>query len=136
MICFLHCEKNSLLLLVSLLKVYFNAKAVFFQVFTEEKRKQFSPFSPLQGSSPKTFHREQAQLAPTPLNSRPQEAAWEKRQRTDMENRVRKKKESCEEKSRFRKDLAQYTAFQGHQPSGKQVQEGTTLLLGPLLGTG
>lgn len=53
-----------------------------------------------------------------------------------MENKVRKKKESCEEKSRFTKDLVRCTAFQGHQPSGKQVQEGTTLLLGALLGTG
>lgn len=53
-----------------------------------------------------------------------------------MENKVRKKKENWEEKSRFRKDLAWYIAFQGHQPSGKQVQESTTLLLGVLLGTG
>lgn len=128
-------KKNSLWLLASLLKVYFIAKAVFSSVYWG-KRKQFSPFSLLQGSSLKTLHREQAQLAPTPLNSRPQEATWEKRQRTDMENKVRKKKESWEEKHRFRKDLARCTAFQGHQPSGKQVQEGTTLLLGALLGMG
>lgn len=53
-----------------------------------------------------------------------------------MENKVRKKKEKWEEKSMFRKALPQCTAFQGHQPSKEQVQEGTTLLLGALLGTG
>lgn len=136
-ICFLHCEKNSLLLLVSLLKFYFIAKSGFFSPSIYwGKRKKFSPFSLLEVSCPKPLHREQAQLAPTPLNSRPQEAAWEKKQRTDMENKVRKKKENWEEKNRFRKDLPQCTASQGHQPSKEQVQEGTSVLLGALLGTG
>lgn len=134
--CFLHCEKISLLLLVPLLKFYFIAKSVFFPGIYWGKRKKMSPFSLLQVSCLKTLHREQAQLAPTPLNSRPQEAAWEKKQRTNMENKVRKKKQKWEEKSMFRKALPQCTAFQGHQPSKEQVQEGTTLLLEALLGTG
>ena len=90
---FPHCGKFSLLCLVSLLKVYFIVKAVFFKCLLRKKKTILTFQPPTRFLCENLSHR-QAQLAPTPLNSSSREAAWEGRQRADAGNKVERKRKT------------------------------------------
>lgn len=107
-----------------------HCQSCFAQVFTEEQEKQFSPFSLLQGYV-KTFHGWQAQLAPTPLNNHSWEAAWYGSQRADAGNKVERKRKNGRKRAGSENSRpASIRSQLRPSPDEKQVQEGTTSLLG------
>lgn len=86
---------------------FFHCQSCVFVCFVKcllgKKRTQFSPFSLLQSSSVKTFHRQQGHSALALLNSRFWEAAWEAKQSADTGNKVKRKKQNWQENSKLRK---------------------------------
>lgn len=118
----------------------FHCQSYFFQVFTEEKENNSHLSASYKVPLRKPFTNQQAQPAPTPLNSNSQEAAGEGRQRADMGNKVEKKGKpgGKEGEEQVQKNWRPGSMHSQLRPSAQwdQVQEGTAARLGELLGTG